>query len=139
MNALLIFLYLALCVLIVVFVPNFAAPYAGAYGDLTNIDMANAVLLCTGLAAIAGVYAYKQGAEGPFLLRLFIAAVLVRMLLGTAIFIYHGQEFFGGDATTYDFFGYAQLQSWRGINMRPRLQTLLRAAVKARVREWFIW
>jgi hypothetical protein len=114
MNALLIFLYLALCVLIVVFVPTFAAPYAAAYGHLTSIDMANAVLLCTALAFIAGIYSYKQGAQGPFLLRLFIAAVLVRMLLGTAIFIYHGQEFFGGDATTYDFFGYAQLLGWRG-------------------------
>ena len=116
MNGLLIFLYLTLCVLIVIFVPTFAAPYAAQYGHLTNIDMANAVLLCTALAVIAGVYSYKQGAEGPFLLRLFVAAVLVRMLLGTAIFIYHGQEFFGGDATTYDFFGYAQLQGWRGDN-----------------------
>ncbi len=64
--------------------------------------MARAVLLVTALSFAAGAFAYKQKIDGLFLLRLFIAALLVRMVLGTAIFIYHGQDFFGGDATTYD-------------------------------------
>ncbi len=39
---------------------------------------------------------------------------MIRMILGTAIFVFKGQEFFGGDALTYDFYGYAQLQGWAG-------------------------
>ena len=36
------------------------------------------------------------------------------MILGVAIFVFRGQEFFGGDALTYDYFGYAQAQGWAG-------------------------
>jgi dolichyl-phosphate-mannose-protein mannosyltransferase len=114
MNALLTLLYLILGTAIIVLVPSMVAPYVGDYGVVTTADTAKAVLLCTALAAAAGFYAYKQGADGPFLLRLFIAALLVRMLLGTAIFVFKGQEFFGGDALTYDYFGYAQLRGWGG-------------------------
>jgi 4-amino-4-deoxy-L-arabinose transferase-like glycosyltransferase len=52
--------------------------------------------------------------DGAFLLRLFVAALLARMIVGLAIFCFHGQEFFGGDAITYDFFGTAQLAGWGG-------------------------
>jgi hypothetical protein len=114
MNALLTLLYLTLGAAIIVLVPPMVAPYVGDYGVVTTADTAKAVLLCTTLAVVAGLYAYKQGADGPFLLRLFIAALLVRMLLGTAIFVFKGQEFFGGDALTYDYFGYALLRGWGG-------------------------
>ncbi|MDQ2974618.1 MAG: hypothetical protein M3R69_04290 [Acidobacteriota bacterium] len=114
MNGLLILLYLVLCGLIVVFVPSLAAPHSAVYGNLTATDMSAAVLLCSVLAAIAGAITYKQGVDGTFLLRLFIGALLLRMLLGTAIFVYHGQDFFGGDAVGYDFFGFAQMQGWQG-------------------------
>jgi hypothetical protein len=114
MNALLTLLYLTLGAAIIVVVPPMVAPYVGDYGVVTTADTAKAVLLCTTLAVVAGLYAYKQGADGPFLLRLFIAALLVRMLLGTAIFVFKGQEFFGGDALTYDYFGYALLRGWGG-------------------------
>lgn len=114
MNALLTLLYLVLCSVIVVFVPSIVAPYVGDYGVVTTVDTAKAVLLCTALAALVGFYSYKQGAEGPFLLKLFLAALLVRMILGTAIFMFRGQEFFGGDAVTYDFYGFAQARGWAG-------------------------
>lgn len=114
MNALLTLLYLVLGTAIIVLVPSMVAPYVGDYGVVTTADTAKAVLVSTALAAVAGFYAYKQGADGPFLLRLFIAALLVRMLLGTAIFVLKGQEFFGGDALTYDYFGFAQLRGWGG-------------------------
>jgi hypothetical protein len=114
MSALLTLLYLILCIGIVLFVPSLVANHVAEYGVVTSIDMAKAVLLCTSLAAIAGYYAYKQGANGPFLLKLFVAALLARMILGTAIFVFQGQDFFGGDAVTYDFFGFAQLQGWWG-------------------------
>src|SRR3954469_187217 len=101
MNALLTLLYLLLCLGIVIFVPTLVAPYALDYGTITGFDVAKAVLLCTALATCAGFYSYKSNVDGKFLLRLFVAALLMRMILGTAIFIYRGQDFFGGDAITY--------------------------------------
>jgi len=114
MNALLTLLYLLLSVGIVIFVPPMVAPFANVYGIFTGFDAAKAVLLCTGLAAIAGFYSYKRPNDGPFLLRLFVAALLVRIVIGLAIFTFRGQDFFGGDALTYDFFGNAQLLGWGG-------------------------
>jgi hypothetical protein len=114
MNAALVLLYLILCAAIVVFVPPLAAPFVADYGLVTVFDSAQAVLLCTALVTLAGFYAYKQGAHGPFLLNLFLAAIILRMLLSTAIFVFRGQDFFGGDAMTYDFYGMAQLQGWFG-------------------------
>ena len=116
MNALLTLLYLAGCVAIVVFVPPLAAPYASDYGIITNVETAKAVMFCTVLAVLGGLYAYKQKAHGTFLLRLFVAGLLVRMLVAVAIFGFHGQNFFGGDAITYDFFGNAQMLGWAGDN-----------------------
>ncbi len=113
MNALLTLLYLVFCVAIVIFVPPMVAQYAGVYGLVTTADTARAVLLCTAVAAPAAFYAYKQ-TDGKFLLRLFIAGLLVRFLIGITIFALNGQEFFGGDAMTYDYFGFAQLQGWGG-------------------------
>jgi hypothetical protein len=114
MNALLTLLYLMLCVGIIVFVPPLVVPYTNEYGLFTGFDAAKAVLLCTGLAAIVGFYTYKRELDGQFLLRLFVAALLVRIVVGLAIFIFRAQDFFGGDALTYDAYGYAQLRGWGG-------------------------
>jgi 4-amino-4-deoxy-L-arabinose transferase-like glycosyltransferase len=114
MNALLTLLYMVLCVGIVIFVPPLVEPHVAQYGVVSVFDTSRAVLLATALAGLAGYYAYKQGADGPFLLRLFLAALLVRMVLGTAIFVFRGQDFFGGDALTYDYYGYAQFRGWAG-------------------------
>ena len=114
MSSALVTLYLVLCAAIVVFVPSSVVPYVENYGVVTVFDSAQAVLLCTALVTLAGFYAYKQGAHGSFLLNLFLAAIILRMVLGTAIFIFKAQDFFGGDAITYDFYGMAQLQGWFG-------------------------
>jgi len=114
MNALLILLYLVLCAGIVIFVPPLVVPFASEYGLVSVRDTSSAVLLCTALAIPAGIYAYKQETDGLFLLRLFITALLVRMVLGTAIFAFKGQDFFGGDALTYDSIGFAQALGWGG-------------------------
>jgi hypothetical protein len=114
MNALLTLLYLLLCVGIVIFVPPLVAPYASDYGIFTGFDAARAVVLCTALSTVAGFYCYKRETDGPFLLRLFVAALLMRMIVGLAIFTFRGQDFFGGDAITYDLFGNAQLLGWGG-------------------------
>jgi hypothetical protein len=114
MNALLTLLYLLLSIGIVIFVPPLVAPFASSYGNFTSFDAAKAVLLCTALAAVAGFYSYKRATDGRFLLRLFVAGLLVRIVIGLAIFTFRGQDFFGGDALTYDFFGNAQLLGWGG-------------------------
>lgn len=52
--------------------------------------------------------------ERRFLLRVFLLAVLARIMLATVVFVGHMEEFFGGDANTYDIFGQSLLQSWHG-------------------------
>ena len=52
--------------------------------------------------------------ERRFLLRMFILAVLVRIVVATVIKVGGGENFFGGDAHTYDVFGKSLLQSWSG-------------------------
>ena len=116
MNALLLLLYLVLCVGIIIFVPPLVVPFAGEYGLFTGFDAAKAVLLCTALASIAGLYAYRRDVDGTFLLRLFVAGLIARIVVGLAIFAFRGQDFFGGDALTYDYFGNAQLLGWGGDN-----------------------
>ncbi|HEV8187196.1 MAG TPA: glycosyltransferase family 39 protein [Pyrinomonadaceae bacterium] len=49
-----------------------------------------------------------------FLMRLFLIAVVVRIVLSMAIFVGHAEEFFGGDANTYDIFGQSLVASWHG-------------------------
>src|SRR6476469_8110834 len=114
MNAVLTLLYLLLCVGIVIFVPTLVAPYVADYGIFSWFDAAKAVLLCTALATIVGFYAYKRDLDGPFLLRLFVGGLLTRIIIALAIFAFRGQDFFGGDAITYDFYGNAQLLGWWG-------------------------
>ncbi len=89
-------------------------PFAQDYGVFSPFDAAKAVLLCTFLATIVGYYCYRRETDGTFLLRLFTSALIVRMVIGLAIFVFKGQDFFGGDALTYDFFGTAQWLGWAG-------------------------
>ena len=78
------------------------------------VDGAPATLLTLPLAVVVGFMISKIKDDPKFLLRLFSAALLTRVFLGTLIYVFHLQEFFGGDAITYDFFGYALLQGWGG-------------------------
>jgi hypothetical protein len=114
MNALLTLLYIALCVGIVIFLPPFVVPFVNDYGVVTPVDCAKAVLLCTAFATIAGLYSYKRSTDGTFLLRLFVSGLLVRMVIALVIYGFRGQNFFGGDALTYDFFGHALARGWAG-------------------------
>lgn len=56
----------------------------------------------------------KERESKTFLLRLFVLAVLVRIMVASIIFIAGWQEFFGGDANTYHLFGQSLNQSWHG-------------------------
>ncbi|HEY8224455.1 MAG TPA: glycosyltransferase family 39 protein, partial [Pyrinomonadaceae bacterium] len=110
MKALLIVSYLILSAVVIFAVPGMVAPFA----DYSMLDGGQAVLLCFVLATIVGYFIYRDKEQGPFLLQLFALGLLVRMLVATGIFAFNAQEFFGGDAITYDFFGYAQMRAWQG-------------------------
>ena len=115
MNAVLSILSLILAAFIVFAVPTIVAPHSAEYGIVfTSFECAKAVLLCGALAAFAGWVFYRQRDDGPFLVRIFVAALLIRVLLGVIIFMYNGRDFFGGDAIHYDYYGTAQLLAWRG-------------------------
>lgn len=73
-----------------------------------------ALVVCA-LTSVPTVFILLRAKEDRnFLLRLFILAVLVRIILATIIYMGHLEEFFGGDANTYDIFGKSLLQSWHG-------------------------
>lgn len=99
MNALLTICALALCVGILLVVP--------AEGPA-------AILICIPLAGVAALVISRAEIERSFLIKVFISGLLVRMLIGTLIFVLQLQDFFGGDAITYDVFGYALLKGWQG-------------------------
>src|SRR5216684_5515117 len=78
------------------------------------IDGASATLLTLPLTALAAFMIVGIKDDRKFLLRLFFAGLLARMLVGTLIYFFHLQDFFGGDAFTYDYFGNALLRTWNG-------------------------
>ncbi|MER3428144.1 MAG: hypothetical protein C4334_08590 [Pyrinomonas sp.] len=107
MNALLALLLLVTGVGVSVFVPQ--------YGS-------TAVLVGAGAACLAGYFIYRVEIDRRFLLQLFAAGLVLRVAIGTIIFVAQLQDFFGGDAITYDGFGYALLRLWQGeIQFRPEI------------------
>ena len=124
MNAVLAVFGLLIVALIVLVVPTVVAPHQVDYGTFTAADSAKAVLLCGVLASFAGWIFYRQRDNGLFLLRIFVAALLIRVLLGTIIFMFNGREFFGGDAIHYDYYGFAQLAAWQGDRYFNALMTV---------------
>jgi hypothetical protein len=77
-------------------------------------DGAGATLVALPVAVLAAWFIYQPKIDQRFLVRLFAAGLLVRIFVGTMIFVFQQQAFFGGDAMTYDFFGYALTKSWEG-------------------------
>jgi hypothetical protein len=99
MNSLLLGLALALLTGVIVMAPG--------EGPLATLF----VLPLTALVAYA---VSLHDTDRTFLVRLFFGALLIRVLVGSLIFLFQWQEFFGGDALTYDFFGYALTRAWDG-------------------------
>jgi hypothetical protein len=73
-----------------------------------------AILLALPIAALFGWLILRIESDRRFLFRLFIAGLLIRILLGTLIYLFQAQVFFGGDALTFDFFGDALQHVWEG-------------------------
>ncbi|HEX8709488.1 MAG TPA: glycosyltransferase family 39 protein [Pyrinomonadaceae bacterium] len=100
MNTLLIALSLLVGLGVALFVPGYGA---------------GAVLLCAVCAGLAGYIINRTGDDSKhLLLQLFVIALLVRVLIATVIYTLSLQNFFGGDALTYDEVGYTLLQVWQG-------------------------
>jgi 4-amino-4-deoxy-L-arabinose transferase-like glycosyltransferase len=73
-----------------------------------------ALAMCV-LTSVPTIIVLARGPEHrTFLMRLFLIAVVVRIVLSMAIFVGHAEEFFGGDANTYDIFGQSLVASWHG-------------------------
>ncbi|HEY9286207.1 MAG TPA: glycosyltransferase family 39 protein, partial [Pyrinomonadaceae bacterium] len=97
MNALLALLSLALCLAIA----------------LTARGGAAAVLFCVAVAAVAGAFLHRVKEHRTFFLRIFVGGLLLRAGLATLIYVFNLQEFFGGDALTYDSVGNSLVESWQ--------------------------
>ncbi len=73
-----------------------------------------ALILTAALAGISVTLINRLDYERKFLLQLFMGGLLIRMIIGTIIFVYDLQQFFGGDAETYDLNGSFMQQGWHG-------------------------
>ncbi|HEV8370376.1 MAG TPA: glycosyltransferase family 39 protein [Pyrinomonadaceae bacterium] len=85
----------------------------GAWFLLPN-EAPGALAMCT-IVSIPTIFILVRNREDrKFLLRVFVLAVLARIVIATVIRAGHMEEFFGGDANTYDIFGSSLLASWHG-------------------------
>ncbi|HYG10063.1 MAG TPA: glycosyltransferase family 39 protein [Pyrinomonadaceae bacterium] len=74
-----------------------------------------ALIFCIMVALVFGYLIGKVESDRRYLLQLFVAGLLIRMMVGSFIFAFELQEFFGGDAITYDHLGFELLQWYRGL------------------------
>ncbi len=72
------------------------------------------VLVATSLLALACLNSFLEASEKESLLQLFGAALLMRVAVGTIIYVFKLQVFFGGDALGYDEVSWLLLQFWQG-------------------------
>jgi hypothetical protein len=123
MNGVITFLAIILGAAIILFAPVLATPYVSPFGPAPEVTIGlcvRAVLFCGVVAFIAGIIVRRERSHGSFLLKLFLLAMLLRVAIGTAIFVFHGQDFFGGDAWTYDYYGDQQIAAWAGDRVAAR-------------------
>src|SRR5215204_1804698 len=85
---------------------------------------AAALVLCAFCALpVALLLAKGVDDQRSFLLKAFVGGLLLRMAVGVLINGFELQEFFGGDALTYDWLGGHLLEAWRGdLPMLPEMQ-----------------
>jgi dolichyl-phosphate-mannose-protein mannosyltransferase len=99
MNAILTIITIFTCVAAIVMVPG--------QGPM-------AMVLCVLTAIGVGVLIQRVNQEREFLLRIFVGGLVIRILVAAVINSFDLQTFFGGDADTYDWFGYCLGQAWHG-------------------------
>ncbi len=77
-----------------------------------------ALAVCATISLPTILMLARRSPERAFLLRLFVVGLLIRLLLGAVIYVAHFEEFFGGDANTYDMFGVALRAAWHGDSLQ---------------------
>lgn len=73
-----------------------------------------ALAMCALVSVPTTIILIRTRADRTFLMRLFLIGLLVRIIVATIIFSGNMEEFFGGDANTYDIFGQSLVQAWHG-------------------------
>ncbi|HKG62220.1 MAG TPA: glycosyltransferase family 39 protein [Pyrinomonadaceae bacterium] len=101
MNTLIIASLLIICVALVWIMPTMAP---------------GALVMCAAVSTPTILILARTRDEKTFLLRMFMIGLMVRILLAAVINVGHMEEFFGGDANTYDIFGRSLLQGLHGDN-----------------------
>ena len=101
MNTILIVLALLVCGTVIRFIPSLAP---GALAACFAVSIPTIFMMA------------RTRDDRTFLFRLFILAVLARIVIASIIYLGNMQEFFGGDANTYHLFGQSLNQSWHGDN-----------------------
>ncbi len=84
-----------------------------AFINFPNGAIAALLSLILSLSAIGLIINYEKD-DKEFLVNIFIAALIVRIGFGLAIYIFSLQDFFGGDASTYDSLGQRLVDVWQG-------------------------
>jgi len=77
-----------------------------------------AIVVMVSILAILLFQRFSHEKEFEFLVNVFLAALLIRLLFGIFIQVYDLRDFFGGDANTYDLRGFTLMQYWLG-NLLP--------------------
>ena len=99
MNALIAVLTLAVCGAALFLSPN-EAPGALAFCIATSLPTLFLLI--------------RREDDRAFLLRVFILALLIRIAVALVVFVGHYEEYFGGDAITYDIYGQSLNAAWHG-------------------------
>jgi hypothetical protein len=73
-----------------------------------------ALAMCAAVSAPTVLILARTQDERTFLFRLFFVGLMVRIVLAAVINMGHMEDFFGGDAHTYDIFGQSLLQGLNG-------------------------
>ena len=102
MKALFVLLLLSLSVVVA----------GGIPGEGTPALLLGGVLACIPILIIS-----RAANDREFLQQLFLGALLARGFVGAFIYALKLQEFFGGDAYQYDYFGWALWQAWQSENL----------------------
>lgn len=78
-----------------------------------------ALCVCVALGSVAVFLLARAHEDRTFLLNLFFGALLLRIVVATGIYVFGLQEFFGGDAITYDSLGTIVSYWWQDEISRP--------------------
>lgn len=75
---------------------------------------AASILIVLGLSTVTLFIFRRFSSDREFLTTIFLGALLVRLAFGIFIHVFEFRDFFGADASTYDFNGWRLVEYWSG-------------------------